>query len=66
MQRRFEGASGERIVGQRVGAKKLFLGAILDGHGCDEVGVINVKYDEVCVAAVGRNWKASRLILPHY
>ncbi len=43
VQSRFEATSFERIVGRLVGAKKLFLGAILDGHGCNEVGIINVK-----------------------
>ncbi len=62
VQSRFEAASSERIVCRHVGAKKLFLGPILDGHEGDEVGVINVKYDKVSVASVGRDWKTPCLI----
>ncbi len=42
--------------------EEAFLCPILDGHGGDEVGIVNVKYDKVHMASVGCDWKTPGLI----
>jgi hypothetical protein len=42
--------------------KEFFFGAVFDGNGRNEVGITDVEDDEVCVAAVGRDWEAAHLI----
>ncbi len=43
---------GEIFVCLLVGAEEFLFCAIFDGDGCNEVGVINVEDDEICIATI--------------
>ncbi len=59
---RFEYSTGQILVRDLVGSEEFFFGAVFDGSGCNEVGVIDVEDDNICVAVVGRDWEAACLI----
>ncbi len=59
---RFESSTGQILVRDLVGSEEFFFGVVFDGNGRNEVGVIDVEDDKVCVAVVGRDWEAARLI----
>ncbi len=58
----FESLTRQILVRDLVGLEEFFFGAVFDGNGHDEVGIIDVEDDKVCLAAVGRDWEAARLI----
>ncbi len=59
---RFESLTRQILVHDLVGLKEFFFGAVFDGNGRNKVGIINVEDDKVCVAVVGCDWEAARLI----
>ncbi len=59
---RFESLTGQILVRDLVGLEEFFFGAVFDGNRRNEVGIIDVEDDKVCVATVGRDWEAVCLI----
>jgi hypothetical protein len=59
---RFESSTRQILVHDLVGLEEFFVGAVFDGNRRDEVGVIDVEDDKVCMATVGRDWEAAHLI----
>ncbi len=58
----FESLTGPILVHDLVGLEEFFFGAVFDGNGHDEVDIIDVEDDKICMAMVGRDWEAARLI----
>ncbi len=55
----FEPSAGEIFVRDLVGTEEFLFGLILDGNGGDEVGVVDVKNNKVCVTVIGGDWEAA-------
>ena len=58
----FEPSAGKIFVSDLVGAEEFLFGSILDGNGGNEVGVVDVEDNKVCIAAIGGDWEAAGLI----
>ena len=54
---RFESLIGQILLRDLVGLEEFFFGAVFD-----EVGIIDLEDDKVCVAVVGRDWEVAHLI----
>jgi hypothetical protein len=58
----FEPSVGKIFVCDLVGTEEFLFCSILDGNGGNEIGVVDVEYNKVCVTAVRRDGEASSLI----
>ncbi len=58
----FEPSAGKIFVSDLIGAAEFCFGSILDGNRGDEVGIVDVEDNEVCVVAIGGDWESAGLI----
>ncbi len=58
----FETSACEIFISDLVGAEEFFFCLILDGNGGNEVGVVDIENDKICVATIGREWELPSLV----
>ncbi len=58
----FETSGGNIVVCESVGAEEFFLHTILYGNRSDEVGVIDIDDDKICVLAIQCDGESSGLV----